>query len=107
VVLARGNYNEADLFVARCVLDMLARDNDLSKARYIRENTLKDLPKEQKHSPVLNFVDFALEAVELQDFDLYNKMCNEGYSQALDRDSNLLQMANSISSRHFKGRTIK
>ena len=106
-VMSRGNAGEADLFVARACLDMLSRDNDFHKAQYIKKAFEEDLSAEMLESPLLTLVDFAIECIESQDFELYTQMCNEDFSQALSRDSNLNTMANTVASRHFNGKTIK
>jgi len=77
-VAPEGNSGERDLFVARAVLDMLSREEDIAKAQYIKRESMKALEMEQ--TPLLNFIDFVFDCIELEDFELFVQMTNEDYN---------------------------
>ena len=54
-------------------------------------------------TPLLNFIDFVFDTIELQDFDLYITMTNEDYHKEVTRDNALHGVCNSIAKRHFDG----
>ena len=65
-----GYESEQDLFVARACIDMLQRSKEISKTRAIREHFREVVDADGSPSPILNFVDFLIEAVELGEFEL-------------------------------------
>lgn len=58
-------------------------------------------------SPILNFVDFLIEAIELGEFEMVKQMANNDYKAALKRDSSLYEKVNQICMKKFDGKTIK
>ena len=62
---------------------------------------------EGKPSPILSFVEFLFEAVELGEFDVVNQMANEDYKSALACDPSLYEKVNQICMKYFGGRSIK
>ena len=102
-----GYESEQDLFVARACIDMLQRSKDISKARAIRENFRDIKDADGAPSPILNFVDFLIEAVELGEFEFIEQMANHDYNAVLKRDSGLYEKVNQICMKYFEGRTIK
>lgn len=73
---------------------MLQKSNDLTKTRAIRENFREIKDADGGESPILNFIDFLIEAIELGELELINQMANNDYSAALKRDSNLFEKVN-------------
>jgi len=79
-VMESGYESEQELFVARTVLDVLAKakDKDLTNAKIVRNHfsnlklTLQD--GTQVTPPVLNFIDFLFAAIEFDDFALVKQM---------------------------------
>jgi len=51
---------------------MLQKSTDLTKTRAIRENFREIKDADGGDSPILNFIDFLIEAVELGEFELIN-----------------------------------
>ena len=49
---------------------MLQRSKEISKTRAIREHFIDVKDAEGSPSPILNFVDFLIEAIELGEFEL-------------------------------------
>ena len=58
-------------------------------------------------SPILNFVDFLIEAIELEEFELIKQMANNDYSAVLKRDPSLYEKVNQVCMKYFNGATIK
>ena len=96
-----GYQSEQDLFVARACLEMLIKSTELAKTRHIRQH-FKDVPQ----SAILNFVDFLIEAVEMEEFEMVKQMANVDYAIELKRDPTLYEKVNTISEKYF-GHTIK
>ena len=106
-VMQAGYQSEQDLFVARACLDMLQRGSDSSKARAIRQHFKDVKGPDGSPSPILSFVEFLFEAVELGEFDMVNQMANQDYKSALACDPSLYEKVNQICLKYFGGRTIK
>jgi hypothetical protein len=45
-VAPEGNHGERDLFIARATLDMLSREDDLEKSRFIKSEAMRGLEME-------------------------------------------------------------
>lgn len=98
-VAPEGNKGERDLFVARAVLDMLSREEDTEKSRYIKREAMVGLELEQ--TAILNYIDLVFDCIELEDFDLFIEMTNVDYRPEIQRDPTLHNICNSIAKRHF------
>jgi hypothetical protein len=107
LTMPSGYQSEQDLFVTRACLDMLLRSKDLAKTRAIRENFSGVKDSSGAPSPLLNFLDFLIEAIDLGEFDLVNQMANQDFKQALARDYVLYDKVDTICKKYFDGRSIK
>ena len=58
-------------------------------------------------SPILSFVEFLFEAVELGEFEMVEQMANQDYKAAVSADPALYEKVNQICLKYFGGRTIK
>ena len=102
LVMQTGYASEQDLFVARACLDMLIKSTELEKTRAIFNAFRGQTPP----SPLLNFVEFLMEAIECEEFQLVKQMANQDYAIELKRDGTLHEKVNTICEKHF-GETIK
>jgi 5-formaminoimidazole-4-carboxamide-1-beta-D-ribofuranosyl 5'-monophosphate synthetase len=98
-VVPEGNKGERDLFIARAVLDMLSREDNTDKARYIKREAMAGLKLEQ--TAILNYIDLVFECIEIEDFDIFIEATNVDYRPEINRDGTLHAMCNSIAKRHF------
>lgn len=96
-VMKSGYESEQDLFVARATLEMLIKSTEIVKARTIREHFRATLPQTQ----LMTFVDFLLECVECQEFELVKQMANVDYNAELKRDSTLYEKVNTVCEKYF------
>ena len=106
-VMQAGYESEQDLFVARACLDMLQRTTDLSKARAIRQHFKNVTGPDGSPSPILSFLEFLFEAVELGEFEMVEQMANQDYKAAVSADPALYEKVNQICLKYFGGRSIK
>jgi len=65
---------------------------------------MKDL--EDKKAPIMNAVDYIIQAIEHQDFELFKQLCNTDYFHCMSQDKKLHGIANTAGERHFEGQTI-
>lgn len=96
-VMQAGYASEQDLFVARATLEMLIKSAELSKARQLRENFRTKVPQ----TMLLNFVDFFIECIECQEFQLVKQMANVDYNAELKREPNMYEKVNAICEKYF------
>ena len=99
--MIHGYQSEKDLFVARACLDMLLRSTDLTKTRAIRVHFSDVKDSSGADSPLLQFVEFLIEAIELEEFRLVNQMANNDFKKALDRDTSLYDKVDTICRKYF------
>jgi hypothetical protein len=104
--MAEGYESEQDLFVVRACFDMMLRSEDLSKTRTIRSHFAHVKDSSGAESPLLNFLDFLLEAIELDDFKFVANMANVDYKPVLARDPVLFNKVDGICQKYFE-QTIK
>jgi hypothetical protein len=101
-VMQIGYESEQDLFVARACLEMLIKSTEIEKTRVLREHFRSSVPQ----TPILTFVDFLLEAIECEEFELVKQMANVDYAAELKRDHSIYEKVNTICEKYFKT-TIK
>ena len=80
---------------------MLIKSTEINKAKTIRQHFSK-VPQ----SALLNFVDFLLECVEMEEFEMIKQMANVDYATELKRDPSLYEKVNAICEKYFD-QTIK
>ena len=102
-IIEYGYDSEKDLFIARACLDMLIKSKDLDKTRAIRNHFRTSVG----NSALLNFIDFLIEALGLQEFGLIKQMATKDYEKELSRDSSLFEKVNTICEKYFSGQSIK
>jgi hypothetical protein len=100
--MIHGYQSEQDLFVARACLDMLLRSSELSKTRAIREHFSDVKDSSGAESPLLQFVEFLIEAIELEEFGLVNQMANQDFKKVLERDPALYDKVDTICRKYFE-----
>jgi hypothetical protein len=100
--MIHGYQSEQDLFVARACLDMLLRSTDLSKTRAIRDHFTDVKDSSGAESPLLQFIEFLIEAIELEEFKLVNQMANNDFKKALDRDPSIYDKVDTICRKYFE-----
>lgn len=104
--MIHGYQSEQDLFVARACLDMLLRSTELDKTRAVRNHFSDVKDTSGAESPLLQFVDFLIEALELKEFGLINQMANQDFKKALDRDPALFEKVDTVC-RKYLNQSIK
>ena len=55
----------------------------------------------------MNFVDFLIEALALQEFGLIKQMATKDYQKELNRDPSLFEKVNTICEKYLGGQSIK
>lgn len=100
--MVHGYQSEQDLFVARACLDMLLRSTDLAKTRAIREHFSDVKDSSGAESPLLQFIEFLIEAIDLDEFRLVAQMANNDFKKALDRDPTLYDKVDTICRKYFE-----
>ncbi len=78
---------EADLFVARAMLELMSRTENFALPLRLRKEYFGSIS-----SPLLNFVDMLPELIELKDFALYKDLITK-YDPQIKRDSNLMNVS--------------
>lgn len=96
-VMRNGYESEQDIFVARACLEMLIKSTDLGQTRAIRQHF-----KGLKQTPILNFVDFLVECIEMKEFGLVKQMANVDYEDELRRDPSFYEKVNAICEKYFQ-----
>lgn len=76
---------------------MLIKSQEVAKTRTLREHFRDKVAQ----TPLLTFVDFLIEAIELQEFELIKQMANQDYAAELKRDSSLYEKVNTITEKYF------
>ena len=79
-VMQEGYASEQDLFVARACLDMLIKSCELEKTRAIRAH-FASTPQ----TLLLTFIDFLIECIELEEFEMVKQMADVDYRVELRR----------------------
>lgn len=92
-----GYQSEQDLFVARACIEMLIKSQEIDKTRTLREYFREKVVQ----TPLLTFVDFLIEALELQEFELVKQMANQDYAAEIQRDPSLYDKINTVSEKYF------
>lgn len=101
-----GYQSEQDLFVARACLDMLLRSNELGKTREIRSHFSDVKDNSGAESPLLQFIDFLVEAIELGEFGIVHQMVTVDFKKVLERDPALFEKVDSVC-RKFFSKSVK
>lgn len=57
-------------------------------------------------TPLINFVEFFIAAIELDDFEFAKKMILEDYAPVLKRDSSLVEKIDKVCVKAFNGKSI-
>lgn len=96
-VAKEGYEQELDLFYARACLDLLVRSNELAKTKHVLEAAKVNIGS----SPLINFVDFLIAAIEEDDFELVKSMALEDYAIVLKRDGTLVDKVDKICQKAF------
>lgn len=81
---------------------MLLRSGELSKTRAIREHFCEVKDASGAESPLLQFIDFLIEAIELEEFGLVNQMANQDFKKVLERDPVLYDKVDTICRKYFE-----
>ncbi len=81
---------------------MLIKSPDLAKTRGLREHFRSSVAQ----TAMLTFVDFLIEAIECEEFELVKQMANVDYAAELKRDHAIYEKVNTICEKYFE-RTIK
>ena len=102
-VMKTAYSREYDIFIARACLEMLIKSTEIQKTRKIRERFAR---KVDPPTPILNFVDYLLECIELEEFEMVKQMANVDYAAEWKRDSSLYEKINTICEKYFDS-TIK
>ena len=97
-VMQTGYTSEQDLFVARACIEMLIKSPDLAKTRALREHFRNSVAQ----TAILTFVDFLIEAIECNEFELVKQMANVDYAAELKRDHGLYEKVNTICEKFFE-----
>jgi hypothetical protein len=85
---------------------MLLRSNDLTKTRAILAHFSNVKDNSGAESPLLQFVEFLIEAIDIGEFGLVNTMANTDFKKALERDPALFDKVDTIC-RKFFNKSIK
>ena len=88
---------ELDLFYARACIDMLLRSTAVAKTKVI----LDEGRKVAGPSPLLNFVEFLIEALIAQNFEMAKTMTLTDYAQHLKRDPQLSDKVDKVCQKAF------
>lgn len=99
--MCEGYASEQDLFVARACLDMLIKSTEIEKTRAIRAH-FSNTPQTQ----MLNFIDFLIECVECEEYEIVKQMANVDYASELKRCPSFYEKVNAISEKYL-GQGIK
>ena len=94
--MREGYASEQDLFIARACFDMLIKSTELEKTRAIRNN-FKNAPQTQ----ILTFVDFMIECIECEEFELIKQMATVDYVVELRRAPSFYEKVNAICEKYF------
>ena len=96
-VMLTGYASEQDLFVARACTEMLIKSTEIEKTKIIRATFAS-----QPQTALLNFIDFLIECIECQEFDMVKQMANTDYNSELKRDPALYEKVNTICEKYFQ-----
>ena len=77
---------EADLFVARAMLELYSRTDNIDLPRRLRKQYFPHIK-----SPLLNFVDMIPELIDIKDFALYKDVIDK-YAPQTKRDPVLMNV---------------
>ena len=83
--------------MVRACLEMLIKSTDLAKTRAIRNHF-----SGMANSQLLNFLDFLIECIELEEFEMVKQMANQDYAAELKRDPSLYEKVNTICEKYFE-----
>lgn len=87
----------------RTCLDLLCRSDEVSGTKFILEAAKTRVGS----TPLINFVEILISAIEEDNFEIVKKMALEDYAPVLKRDGTLVDKVDKICQRAFKGQSIK
>ena len=91
-----GYASEQDLFIARAIIEMLIKSSEIEKTKALRAHFAS-----HPQTALLNFIDFLIECIECQEFELVKQMANADYNSELKRDPSIYEKVNTICEKYF------